>query len=185
MVYAGVVRQLRPTSPKEKQTIMPTPAASAPAKSQGLIPKVYRRFQFLSARLDAPFLLLVRVYWGWQFSQSGWGRLHNLDRATGFFSSLGVPAPHLTVIFISLLEFVGGILLIGGLATRLVGLLLACDMMGAYLLADHAALKSIISNPGQFYGADAYTFLFASLMALIFGAGRYSVDYLIWRKQGC
>jgi len=164
---------------------MSTPAATTPAKAQGLIPKAYRRFQVLSARLDSPFLLLVRLYWGWQFAQSGWGRLHNLDRATGFFASLGVPAPHLTVIFISLLEFVGGILLIGGLATRFIGLLLACDMIGAYLLADHAALKAIISNPGQFYGADPYTFLFASLMALIFGAGRYSVDYLIWRKQGC
>jgi putative oxidoreductase len=165
---------------------MNTPAtAPAPAKHSGLIPTLYRRFQFLSAKLDAPFLLLVRVYWGWQFAQSGWGRLHNLDRATGFFASLNIPAPHLTVICVSLLEFVGGILLIGGFATRFIGLLLAGDMLVAYLTSDRAALASVISNPGQFYGADPYTFLFAALMALIFGAGRYSVDYLIWRRQGC
>jgi putative oxidoreductase len=162
-----------------------TPPTSSPARAQGLIPSLYRRFQLISARLDSPFLLLVRVYWGWQFAQSGWGRLHNIDRATGFFASLGIPAPYLTVICISLLEFIGGILLIGGLATRFIGLLLACDMAVAYVLSDRAALASIISNPGQFYGADPYTFLFASLMALIFGAGRYSLDYLIWRKQGC
>ena len=95
------------------------------------------------------------------------------------------PRPASQCIAISLLEFVGGILLIGGLATRLFGLLLAGDMIVAYLHADHAALRAIISDPGKFYGADPYTFLFASLIALIFGAGRYSVDYLIWRRQGC
>ncbi|HEY1498011.1 MAG TPA: DoxX family protein [Acidobacteriaceae bacterium] len=164
---------------------MSTPATTpAPGKPMGLIPGLYRRFQLLSARLESPFLLLVRVYWGWQFAQSGWGRLHNLDRATGFFASLNIPAPHLTVICISLLEFVGGLMLIGGLATRFWGLLLAGDMVVAYLTADRAAVSSIISNPGQFYGADPYTFLFASLMALIFGAGRYSVDYLLWRRHG-
>lgn len=165
---------------------MNTPATTpAPAKPLGLIPGLYRRFQLLSAKLESPFLLLIRVYWGWQFAQSGWGRLHNLDRATGFFASLNIPAPHFTVICVSLLEFVGGILLFAGFATRFVGLLLACDMIVAYITADPSALAAIISNPGNFYGADPYTFLFASLMALIFGAGRYSVDYFIWRKQGC
>lgn len=47
--------------------------------------------------------------------------------------------------------------------------------------ADHEALASIFSDPGKFYVADPYTFLFASLMVLIFGAGLYSVDTLIAR----
>ena len=165
---------------------MSTPAATpCPDKTMGLIPSLYRRYQLLSAELESPFLLLVRVYWGWQFAQSGWGRLHNLDRATGFFASLNIPAPHFTVICVSLLEFVGGILLIGGFATRFIGLLLACDMIVAYITADPSALLAIISNPGKFYSADPYTFLFASLIALIFGAGRFSVDYLIFRRKGC
>jgi putative oxidoreductase len=165
---------------------MSTPATTtAKSKPSGLIAGIYRRFQFLSAKLDAPFLLLVRVYWGWQFAQSGWGRLHNLDRATGFFASLHIPAPHLTVICVSLLEFVGGILLIAGLATRLIGLLLAIDMIVAYLTTDLTAFRTIISDPSNLYNDAAYTFLFASVIALIFGAGRYSVDYLIWRRQGC
>ena len=160
----------------------PDPSAGRP---MGLILRLYRRFQLMSARLESPFLLLVRVYWGWQFAQSGWGRLHNIDRAAGFFASLNLPAPHFTVIAVSLLEFVGGILLICGFATRFVGLLLAGDMIVAYITADPSALGAIISNPGNFYGADPYTFLFASLMALIFGAGRFSVDYFIFRRKGC
>ncbi|MFZ0272948.1 MAG: DoxX family protein [Acidobacteriaceae bacterium] len=166
---------------------MNTPATTpAPVKRPGLITGLYRRFQFLSAKLESPFLLVIRVFWGWQFAQSGWGRLHNLERATGFFASLNIPAPHFTVICISLLEFVGGILLIAGFATRFIGLLLAGDMIVAYLLSDHQAVRSLFSSdPTRFYTADPFTFLYASLIALIFGAGRYSVDYFIWRKQGC
>ena len=145
---------------------------------------LYRRFQQASASLQSPFLLFVRLYWGWQFAQSGWGRLHNLGRATDFFASLGLPAPHATVVFISLLELVGGILLIAGLGTRLTGLFLAGDMIGAYLLSDRDALAAIITNPGKFYGADPYTFLFASVILLAFGPGRFSIDYLFFRRRG-
>ena len=73
--------------------------------------------------------------------------------------------------FVSGLEFFGGLLLILGLASRLTGLLLAGNMLVAYWTADHEALVSIFSDPGKFYVADPYTFLFASLMVLIFGAG--------------
>ena len=40
---------------------------------------------------------------------------------------------------------------------------------------------SIFSDPGKFYVADPYTFLFASLMVLIFGAGLFSLDTLLAR----
>jgi putative oxidoreductase len=163
---------------------MSTPS-TASASDTGLAAKLanyYRRFQYGSAALQSPFLLLVRLYWGWQFAQSGWGRLHN-SNAAQFFASLGLPAPGLTVFLISLLEFVGGLLLIAGLGTRLMGLLLAGDMIGAYVLADRDAFRSILADPGKFYTADPYTFLFASLLVLIFGAGRFSLDYWLWRRR--
>ena len=55
-------------------------------------------------------------------------------------------------------------------------------MFVAYWTADHEALKSVLSNPGKFYVADPYTFLFASLMVLIFGAGLFSLDTVIARR---
>ena len=143
---------------------------------------LYARFSALASYLQSPFLLAVRLYWGWQFAQSGWGRLHHISQATSFFASLNLPFPEATVIFISSLEFVGGILLIVGLASRLTGLLLAGDMLVAFWTADREALSSIFSDPGKFYGADPYTFLFASLMVLIFGAGLFSVDAWLWRR---
>lgn len=143
---------------------------------------LYARFSALASYLQSPFLLAVRLYWGWQFAQSGWGRLHHVSQATSFFASLNLPFPEATVIAISTLEFVGGILLIVGLASRLTGLLLAGDMFVAYLTADREALTSIFSDPGKFYGADPYTFLFAALIVLIFGAGLFSVDAWLSRR---
>ncbi len=132
--------------------------------------------------LQSPFLLAVRLYWGWQFAQTGWGKLHNLAKITDYFTSLNIPFPAANAHFIAGLEFFGGLMLIVGLGTRLVGLLLAANMMVAYWTADHDALVSILSDPGKFYVADPYTFLFASLLVLIFGAGWLSLDALILKR---
>jgi putative oxidoreductase len=74
-------------------------------------------------------------------------------------------------------------LLILGLASRVTGFLLAGNMFVAYLSADHDALVSIFSDPGKFYVADPYTFMFASLMVLIFGAGLFSLDTVIFKHR--
>ena len=150
------------------------------------IVRMHRGFCSGSAFLQSPFLLAVRLYWGWQFTQTGWGKLHHLARITDFFRSLGIPFPAFNAHFVSGLEFVGGLLLIAGLASRLTGFLLAANMFVAYWTADHEALLSVLSDPGKFYGADPYTFLFASLLVLIFGAGFFSLDTAIakrWRKR--
>src|SRR6202012_3512700 len=120
--------------------------------------------------LQSPLLLAVRLYWGFQFAQTGWGKLHNLAKITSFFASLNIPLPDIAAPCISMLEFAGGVLLILGLFSRPIALLLACNMFVAYWTADREALSAIFSDPGKFYVADPYTFLFASLMVLIFGA---------------
>lgn len=159
------------------------------AKDAGLASRPMRLYEVICSgfsSLQSPFLLAVRLYWGWQFAQTGWGKLHHLARTTDFFTSLGIPFPAFSAHFVSGLEFVGGLLLIAGLASRLTGFLLAANMFVAYWTADRAALLSVFSNPGSFYGADPYTFLFASLLVLIFGAGYFSLDAAIakrWRKQ--
>jgi putative oxidoreductase len=126
--------------------------------------------------LQSPLLLLIRLYWGWQFAQTGWGKLQHIHRVIGFFSSLGIPHPGLVAPFVSAVEFVGGILLILGLLSRITGLVLAIDMFMAYWISDRAALHSILSDPGKFWNADPYTFFFASLIVLVFGPGLFSLD---------
>jgi putative oxidoreductase len=140
---------------------------------------VYRLLDKLTDYFQSPFLLAIRLYWGWQFTQSGWGKLHNIPRVTDFFTSLNIPFPHANAVLVSNLEFFGGILLILGLATKFTGLVLTGNMLVAYVTADREALGSIFSDPGKFYAADPYTFLFTSLIVLIFGAGLFSLDAAI------
>ncbi len=124
----------------------------------------------------------MRLYWGVQMAQTGWGKLHSLERVTQFFTSLGIPAPGVTAVFIATLEFVGGILLALGLGSRLIALLFVGDMLVAFYTADREALFSIFSNPDKFYAATPYTFLMAAPIVLIFGPGGYSVDAALARR---
>src|SRR5215469_4778670 len=141
--------------------------------------RVYRRIKSALPPLQSVMLLAVRLYWGFQFAQTGWGKLHNLAKITEFFASLNIPFPSFTAPAVSTLEFVGGVLLMLGLFSRPIALLLACNMLVAYWTADRDALSAIFSDPGKFYAADPYTFLFTSLMVLIFGAGFFAVDTLV------
>lgn len=144
--------------------------------------RLYRILVSVASRLDSAFLLFVRLYWGVQMAQTGWGKLHSLDRVTNFFTSLGIPAPGVNAVFIAVLEFAGGILFALGLGGRLIALLFVGDMLTAYYAADREALFSIFSDPDKFYAATPYTFLIAALIVLIFGPGKYSIDALLGRR---
>lgn len=135
-----------------------------------------------ASKLQSPFLLFVRLYWGIQLAQNGWGKLHNLGRVTQFFSSLGLPAPGATATFVSSIEFIAGILLAIGLLSRFMGLVITIDMLMAYIMADREALSSFFSDPGKFYVADPYTFLFAALLILVFGPGLIALDTFLLRR---
>jgi putative oxidoreductase len=147
-----------------------------------LLFRLYATFCNVAAKLCSPLLLAVRLYWGWQFVQTGWGKLHTLAKVTDFFASLNIPFPALNAHFVAGLEFFGGILLMLGLFSRPIAFLLTGSMFVAFWTADHDALVSIFSNPDKFYGASPYTFLFAVIMVLAFGPGLFSLDALIEKK---
>jgi putative oxidoreductase len=142
---------------------------------------LYKRFFAAFDYLRSPFLLLIRLYWGWQLIQSGWGKLHHLEKVTEFFTSLGLPMPAQMAVFISCVELFGGIFRALGLLSRLTALVLTINLITAYITADREALFSIFSDPDKFYAAAPYTFLVASLIVLIFGAGKFSLDTLFNR----
>ncbi len=144
---------------------------------------LYGWFLRISNSLQSPVLLLVRLYWGWQFFETGRGKLADIPKVVDYFTSIGVPAPALNAHFIATLECVGGILLILGLASRLIALPLLIDMIMAYVIADREALGSFFSDPEKFYNATPFTFLLASLLILVFGPGKLSLDTLIAAKR--
>src|ERR1700731_4018627 len=134
--------------------------------------------------LRSLFLLAVRLYWGWQLIESGWGKLHNLPKVTEFFTSLNLPMPAQMAVFISCVEFLGGMFLAVGLLSRLTALVLMVKMIMAYVTADTESLRSIFSDPDKFYAAAPYVFLIASLIILIFGPGKLSLDTVLERLLG-
>lgn len=146
------------------------------------VEQLYRLLIRASSSLASPFLLAVRLYWGWQFIQTGWGHLTHLDKVVAYFGDLGIPFPALNAPFISTLEFVGGILLVAGIASRPIALLLTCNMIVAFITGDREALLSVFSDPDKFYAAAPYTFLIASLLVLIFGPGTFSLDTLLAKR---
>jgi putative oxidoreductase len=148
-----------------------------------LLTKLYRWLIAAASYLQSPFLLLVRLYWGFQMMQTGWGKLHDLAKVTGFFTNLGIPFPAVNAPFIAGLEFLGGILIMLGLGSRLVALLLTCDMLVAFVAADREALFAIFSDPDKFYAASPYPFLLAFVIVLVFGPGRFSLDALLSRRS--
>jgi putative oxidoreductase len=145
------------------------------------IKQLYGRFFNMISYLQSPFLLFVRLYWGGQLIQSGWGKLHHLANVTDFFTSLGLPLPAQTALAISCLEFFGGIFLAIGLLSRLTALAMTINLIVAYITADREALFSIFSDPDKFYAAAPYTFLVASVIILLFGPGLFALDTLVDR----
>ncbi len=139
----------------------------------------------LLARLDAcadflqsPLLLAIRLYWGWQFVQTGWGKLTHLDRTAGFFESLHIPLPKVNAVMAGGTECLGGALLALGLFARPAAVPLIFCMLVAYYTADRDALFAIASDGDKFTGATPFLFLYAALIVLAFGPGKLSLDAL-------
>lgn len=141
------------------------------------------KFDDLAARLQSPLLLVIRLYWGVAFAQTGWGKLMNLDRTAEFFGGLGLPLPKLNALLAGATECGGGLLLALGLFARPVAVPLVFTMLVAYATADREALLAITSDPEQFLGAAPFLFLLAALLVLAFGPGKLSLDHLLAQKK--
>lgn len=131
-----------------------------------------RLFAATPTNLDAA-LLILRAVVGIIFVMHGWQKVFQYGFAgvSAGFGQMGVPLPGIVGPAIAVLELLGGIALIVGVATPLVAALLACTMVGAILLVHVKA---------GFFLPDGYEFtlalLGASLALALAGAGKYSVD---------
>lgn len=125
-------------------------------------------------------LAVLRVITGTIFLAHGAQKLfvYGFDGVAGGFAQMGVPFPAVVGPMVGLLEFFGGLALIAGLLTRLAGVGLAINMLGAFLLV-HAKAGFFLPN-----GYEFVMMLAASAMTLtLTGAGRYSIDSLLGRRR--
>jgi putative oxidoreductase len=150
----------------------------------GTITKLYRSYVQFVSKLQSPFLLIIRLYWGWQFFLAGKGKLLNLDRTAGFFANLNIPMPKLNVVLAGSTECFGGLLLLLGLGSRIVTVPLIFTMIVAYLTADFAKVQHIFDKPDDFVSAAPFQFMLTAIIVLIFGPGVFSLDAIIAKMRG-
>jgi putative oxidoreductase len=89
---------------------------------------------------------------------------------TGLFGHFGIPLPAVAAVIVTLVEFVGGLLLITGLATRLAAGLNAIDMTVAILVVH---LKNGFSAPMGY--EHPLTLLGACICLVLAGGGALSL----------
>jgi putative oxidoreductase len=132
-----------------------------------------------TAPFQSVFLLIIRLYWGWQFCSTGFGKLSHIGKIISFFLSLGIPFPEANAYLAGTTECLGGFLLFLGLGSRVVAIPLIFTMIVAYGTADREAVQSIFSDPDKFTSADPFLFLLTAVIVLLFGPGKISVDALL------
>jgi putative oxidoreductase len=122
--------------------------------------------------------LLARLTVGTVFLQSGWGKLHDLEKVIGYFTDLGIPYPTVQAPFVATVELVGGLFLLLGFATRLSCIPLIATMVVAIAtaLAPDLASWTDIFSLSEFLYIVLMTWLFLS------GPGPFSVDQIIRKK---
>ena len=129
------------------------------------------------------FLLLIRLYWGWQFFLTGKGKLFHLDDTASFFAELNIPLPKFQAFLAGGVECFGGLLLLVGLASRVTALPLIFIMLVAYATAHREELSGLFTDSDAFVTAAPFLFLMASVIVFVFGPGRISLDHLLTGKK--
>jgi putative oxidoreductase len=148
-----------------------------------MLSKLHALLAKIGQVLQSPLLLVIRLYWGWQFFLTGKGKLTHLDKTANFFASLNIPMPKLNAILASSTECSCGLLLLLGLFSRFASLALIGVMCVALWTADREAVNQIFSNPDKFLGTDPFLFLYAAVLVFAFGPGKISVDALIFKDK--
>jgi putative oxidoreductase len=148
----------------------------------GIVVRYFSWFVPPTSLLQSLLLLLIRLYWGWEFFLTGKGKLMDLEKPAAYFRSLGIPLPHAQAILAGATECFGGLLLLAGLCSRPISIPLTILLTVAYLTADPDKVKMIFSDPDKFLTADEFLFLFVVVLVLVFGPGKFSIDWLIKRQ---
>ncbi len=143
---------------------------------------LYRRLVIYSAFFAPLALLLLRLGWGWELIESGYGHLTHLPDTVSYFNSLHIPYPKINAIVSGSTEFVGGVLLMLGLGARAICIPLFFNFCVAFATASHDNVVHIFSQDASKIVDDtAYPFLITSLVILTIGPGLFSLDAILQR----
>jgi len=142
----------------------------------GLAERIGSALQWLSPAL-------ARLTVGLVFLQSGWGKLHDLEKVTNYFTQLGLAAPAFQARLASTAEFVCGGLLLVGFATRFA----AVPLIVIMCVAIRTALWEQVDGIGSLVGLTEFAYIALLVWLGTNGAGPLSLDRLIargWQHGG-
>lgn len=123
---------------------------------------------------------LARFVTGTVFVESGWGKLHNIEKVTEFFASLGLPAPAFQAHLVASTEFLCGGLILLGLATRFVAIPLSVIMAVALITAK----REEISAWSDLFSLSEFLCIVLFVYLIIEGAGALSLDRILsWKLK--
>lgn len=128
--------------------------------------------------------LVIRLGVGVMFFGSGLGKLGKLSGLTQYFRSLGIPFPEIQAPFVATTEFVCGLLIVVGLATRPAALML-CGVMVVAIMTAAVPEKHITADWHgllEFFYLPEVLLLLLLLSLVVGGAGRASVDAWLARR---
>jgi putative oxidoreductase len=123
--------------------------------------------------------LALRLSLGAVFLGTGWGKLHNLPQFTSFLTELGIPFAAAQAPVLASIELVGGALILLGLFTRLAAL----PLMGIMIVAILTAKRAEIDGVRTLLAFDEFTYLAGFLWLFVAGAGKASLDALLFRRK--
>jgi putative oxidoreductase len=133
---------------------------------------LFNRFRALLSAFAWLPPLAARITVGWVFVESGWGKLHHLDKVAGFFADLGLPAPAFQAHLVAATEFGGGLALLLGLGTRLASV----PLMIIMAVAIATAKKDELHGFSDLIGFPEFLYLLLLFWLLIAGPGRIALD---------
>ena len=127
------------------------------------------------ARMQGWGLAILRVVVGIVFLVHGFQKLFlmGFGGVAGMMEGLGVPAPGLFAVIVTLVELLGGLALFLGLFTRIVAIPLAIDMLVATLTVHLPNGFSILPNGGYEF---TLVLLAASVALAVAGPGEAALD---------
>lgn len=134
----------------------------------------------LGDSLDWLAPLMMRVYFGYFWAETGWGKIRNLDAFAQRFVGWGIPHPYFNAVLSGYTEWIGGILLMFGLFTRLVSIPLMFNMFVAIVTVKMKEVTGI----DDFVEMDEVLYMFILFWIMMAGPGRVSLDHLIRRALG-
>ena len=126
----------------------------------------------MAKKLDGLALLVARLTVGLEFTSTGWGKVHNIDKVIAFFGELGIPAPAFQARLASFTELVCGSLLVVGLGSRLA----ACPLVVTMVVAILTAKKDDLHGVTDLVGFVEWTYIAILAVVAVFGPGAVSLD---------